>query len=332
MSHLLGTVWFVAQNAPGKHHRQGMTLTALFRMFPDDDAAEAWFVGRRWPDGVRCPQCGCDNVQDGARHPSQRFRCRGCRSRFSTRTGTVLADSNIGFRDWAIAIYLVTTSLKGVSSMKLHRDLGVTQKTAWFMLHRIREAWADQQAEPFDGPVEADETYVGGKAKNMHAKRRCEHIRGRGPAGKIAVVGVKDRASNRVAARPAPDTTAETLLGVVTGVAESGAAVFTDEHRSYRPLASLGYAHDAVSHSTREYVRGDMHTNGIESLWSMFKRGYVGTYHQMSRAHLHRYVNEFTGRHNIRPLDTEAQMSSVAQSMVGKRLRYDELIATPAPF
>ena len=150
-----------------------------------------------------------------------------------------MADSNIGFRDWAIAIYLVTTSLKGVSSMKLHRDLGVTQKTAWFMLHRIREAWADQQAEPFDGPVEADETYVGGKAKNMHAKRRCEHIRGRGPAGKIAVVGVKDRASNRVAARPVPDTTAETLLGVVTGVAESGGG---SVHRRAPILQATGLA------------------------------------------------------------------------------------------
>ena len=163
----------MAQSAPGKHHRKGMSLSDLFAKFPDDDTAEAWFVARRWPDGVSCPHCGHDDVQDGARHPSQRFRCRGCRRRFSTRTGTVLADSNIGYRDWALAIYLITTSLKGVSSMKLHRDLGVTQKTAWFMLHRIREAWATGQAEPMAGPVEADETYVGGLARNMSAKRRA---------------------------------------------------------------------------------------------------------------------------------------------------------------
>ena len=317
----------MAQNAPGKHFRRGLSLAQLFTVFPDDDAAEAWFIGRRWPDGVRCPQCGCDNVQDGARHPSQRFRCRSCRSRFSARTGTILADSNVGFRNWIIAIYLMTTSLKGVSSMKLHRDLGVSQKTAWFMAHRIREAWNQSQTEPFLGPVEADETFVGGKAKNMHAKRRREVIRGRGAVGKTAVVGVKDRASNQVVARPVADTTAPTLTGIVSDATEAGAVVFTDEHRSYKPLASLGYAHAAVAHGAREYVRGDVHTNGIESLWSMFKRGYVGTYHQMSESHLHRYVNEFTGRHNIRPQDTVEQMGSVADGLVGRRLRYDELIA-----
>ena len=317
----------MAHNAPSKHYRKGLTLSQMFAMFPDNDTAEAWFINRRWPDGVRCPHCDCDNnIQDGARHRSQRYRCRGCHKRFSARTGTVLADSNVGFRNWIIAIYLMTTSLKGVSSMKLHRDLGVTQSTAWFMAYRIREAWADaSSSDPFFGPVEADETYVGGKAKNMHARRRREVIAGRGPVGKTAVVGVKDRASNRVVARPVPDTSAATLIPVVASATRQGADVYTDEHRSYKPLASLGYAHAAVAHSTREYVRGEVHTNGIESLWSMFKRGYVGTYHQMSEAHLSRYVDEFTGRHNIRPLGTEDQMGSVAVGMVGKRLRYNDL-------
>ena len=321
----------MAHNAPGKHHRRGLTLAQLFARFPDDDTAEAWFIEQRWPDGVRCPQCGSDNVQTGARHPSQPFRCRGCRSRFSTRTGTILADSNIGYRDWALAIYLVLTNLKGVSSMKLHRDLGVTQKTAWFMLHRIREAMTDRQTVPFAGPVEADETYVGGKSINMHAKRREGMKPGRSTRHKTAVVGVKDRATNRVAAHPVPDVSAASLTGMIGETVEPGAAVFTDEWPSYRALAGLGYAHGVVAHGAREFVRGDAHTNGIESLWSMFKRGYMGTYHQMSKAHLHRYVNEFTGRHNIRPLDTADQMGSVAVGMVGKRLRYDDLIATPEP-
>ena len=228
-----------------------------------------------------------------------RFRCRGCRSRFSTRTGTVLADSNVGFRDWAIAIYLITTNLKGVSSMKLHRDLGVTQRTAWFMLHRVREAWATA-AEPMLGPVEADETYVGGKAHNMHAARRRSAIAGRGPVGKAPVVGVKDRASNWVAARPVPDTASKTLAAVVSEAAVGGATVYTDDAGAYKRLASLGYVHAAVAHSAGEWVRGDVHTNGIESLWSMLKRGYVGTYH-----------HKFTGRHNIRPLDTAEQMGRV---------------------
>ncbi len=321
----------MARNAPGKHQRRGLTLSTLFAKFPDDAAAEAWFIEQRWPDGVRCPHCDCDNVQDGAKHPSQRFRCRGCRRRFSTRTGTILADSNIGYRDWALAIYLITTNLKGVSSMKLHRDLGVTQKTAWFMLHRIREAWAIEQSEPFAGPVEADETYVGGKAKNMHAKRRAGMQPGRSTRHRTPVVGVKDRATNRVTARPMPDASGRSVTAVVGAAVEPGATVFTDEWRSYRALASMGYTHGVVAHAAREYVRGDAHTNGIESLWSMFKRGHTGTYHKMSKAHLHRYVNEFTGRHNIRPLDTEQQMASVAVGMVGRKLYYDDLIATPEP-
>lgn len=316
----------MAHKAPGKYRRKGLTLSEMFNLFPDDATAEQWFIERRWPDGVRCPLCGSDNVQDGAAHKTMRFRCRGCRSRFSTRTGTVLADSNVGFRNWVIAIYLITTNLKGVSSMKLHRDLGVTQRTAWFMLHRIREAWS-AASEPMSGPVEADETYVGGKAKNMHTARRRDVIAGRGPVGKAPVVGVKDRASNRVTARPVPDTTSKTLTGVVSDAAADGATVYTDAARAYKPLASLGYAHAAVAHSAREYVRGDVHTNGIESLWSMFKRGYVGIYHHVSEAHLHRYINEFTGRHNIRPLDTSEQMGRVAEGLVGKRLRYTELVA-----
>ena len=318
----------MAHNAPGKHFRKGLSLAQLFTMFPDDKTAETWFIGRRWPDGVRCPHCDYDNIQDGAAHRNQRFRCRGCRRRFSARTGTVLADSKLGFQTWLVAIYLLTTGLKGVSSMKLHRDLGIRQSSAWHLAHRIRKAWAAGESfEPFVGPVEADETFVGGKAKNMHADRRREAISGRGPVGKTAVVGVKDRATGKVAAAPVADTSASTLVPFVAERSAAGADVFTDEHRSYRPLASMGYCHAAVAHSAREFARGPVHTNGIESLWSMFKRGYMGTYHQMSEAHLHRYVDEFTGRHNIRPLDTEAQMASVVEGAVGKRLRYADLIA-----
>lgn len=317
--------------APGKHYRKGLTLSALFDMFPTDEAAEAWFIAQRWPDGVTCPHCGHDSIQDGAKHPTQRYRCRGCRKRFSARTGTVLADSNVGFRDWVIAIYLFLTNLKGVSSMKLHRDLGVSQKTAWFMLARIREAFAYGSGSTFAGPVEADETYVGGKARNMHARRREQVKPGRHADHKTPVMGVKDRITGHVAARPVPDVSARSVIGVISETTERGAQVYTDDWRSYRPLASLGYAHEAVAHGAREFVRGPVHTNGIESLWSMFKRGHMGTYHHMSKAHLHRYVNEFCGRHNLREQDTEAQMASVAAGLVGKRLRYEDLIATPEP-
>ena len=318
----------MTKNAPGKHFRKGLTLPQLFAMFPDDKAAEDWFIGRRWPDGVRCPHCDHDDAQDGAAHRNQRFRCRGCRKRFSARTGTVLAVPKLGFQTWLVAIYLLTTGPKGASLMKLHRDLGICQSSAWDLAHRIRKAWAAGESfEPFLGPVEADETFVGGKAKNMSHARRKATIHGRGPVGKTAVVGVKDRATGKVAAAPVADTSASTLVPFVADRAAAGADVFTDEHRSYKPLVSLGYCHAAVAHSVREFARGPVHTNGIESLWSMFKRGYIGTYHQMSEAHLHRYVDEFTGRHNIRPLDTLEQMGSVVEGAVGKRLRYANLIA-----
>lgn len=317
----------MTHNAPGKHHRRGMTLADLFRKFPDDGAAEAWIVGQRWPDGVQCPHCDSARVQTGAKHPSQPFRCRDCGKQFSPRTGTVMADSNVGYQNWAIAVYAVLTNLTGVSSMKLHRDLGITQSSAWFLLHRIREAWNTADVEPFAGPLEADETFVGGKDRNMHADRRREAVTGRGPVNKTAVVGVKDRATGRVAAAPVADTSASTLVPFVADRASAGADAFTDEHSAYKPLASLGYCHAAVAHSAREYARGPIHTNGIESLWSMFKRGYVGTYHHMSEVHVGRYVNEFTGRHNIRPLDTDKQTASVVENMVGKRLRYADIIA-----
>ena len=319
----------MAKNAPGKHYRSGLTLTKLFEMFPDNATAEAWFAEKRWNGDIRCPHCGHADVQTACAHKTMPYRCRGkdCRKRFSVKVGTVMEASNIGYRLWAIAVYLVLTNLKGVSSMKLHRDLGVTQNTAWFMLHRIREAWANTAGEPFAGPVEADETYVGGKAKNMHAAERKRRITGRGGADKAIVVGVLDRATGKVVAGPVADTSARTLTGIVDSVTADGADVFTDEHRSYKPLASLGYAHAAVAHSAKEFVRGDVHTNSIESLWSMFKRGYVGTYHHMSEAHPHRYVNEFTARHNVREMGTERQMGTVAADMAGKRLRYADLIA-----
>ena len=224
-------------------------------------------------------------------------------------------------------MFLVSTSLKGVSSMKLHRDLGVTQKTAWFLSMRIRKALSqgDNVGTLFSGPVEVDETYVGGKRANMSNARRKELAdTGRGPVGKTAVVGAKDRVTRQVAAKVVTSTDKETLQGFVKDHAAPGATVYTDEAKAYE---SLPFNHGVVKHSLSEYVKGDAHTNGIESLWSMLKRAHKGTFHKMSPKHLDRYVQEFAGRHNVREQDTADQMRSMRTGMDGKRLRYRTLIA-----
>ena len=312
------------KKAPGKSHRKGISLKALLRRFSTDKKAERWFVRQRWPNGVWCPHCGSFNVQVGCKHKTMPFRCRekACgRKRFSVRTGTVMECSKVGYQDWVIAMFLVMTSLKGVSSMKLHRDLDVTQKTAWFLSMRIRFALS-QSGETFAGPVEVDETYVGGKRRNMStAKRRT--LVGRGPVGKAAVVGAKDRETNRVAAKAVTRIDKDTLQRFVKDHVAEGATVYTDEAAAYK---GVPYRHAAVKHSLKEYVRGDVHTNGIESLWAVLKRAHKGTFHKMSPKHLDRYVQEFAGRHNVREQDTIDQMRSLGSGMEHKRLTYQMLI------
>ena len=232
--------------------------------------------------------------------------------------------SKIGFKKWMVATFLMTTSLKSVSSMKLHRDIGVTQKTAWFMAHRLRVALSDKGGV-FSGPVEVDETYFGGRRKNMsNAKRKELAGNGSRTVGKTAVIGAKDRETNQVAAQVIERTDAPTLQGFVREHAAPGATVYSDEAVAYE---GIPFEHKTVKHSLAEYVKGDVHTNGIESLWAMLKRAHTGTFHKLSPKHLDRYVQEVAGRHNLRELDTINIMFAVASGMEGKRLRYRELIA-----
>ncbi len=305
--------------------RTGMPLVEFFGRWPDDIAAEAWFEGRRWPNGPVCSHCASVRVSKVASRRPMPYRCRDCRKHFSVMSHTVMHGSKIGAQMWLLALFLILANPKGRSSVQLAADLGVTQKTAWHLGHRIRAALVDGQMPGFEGPVEVDETYIGGKARNMHAKRRAERIHGRGPTDKTPVVGVRDRASKRVAAQPVERVAHRTLIEIVKATTKPGAAVFTDTHRGYDHLSALGFRHAKVMHNVGEYVRGEVSTNGIENYWSLLKRTYLGTYHYWSPEHLGRYVVEHSFRYNRRSDHVLARMGEAAAAMEGRSLTYREL-------
>lgn len=312
----------MSKTGPGKAHRTGITLPQLFEMFPDEEAARLWIESVVWPYGPVCPRCGAqDRVRPTPSGKPLPYWCGDCRRHFSVRMNTVFERSKVSLQKWAIAIYLETTNLKGISSMKLHRELGVTQRTAWFMLHRIREVWANHERQPFRGPVEADESYFGGKKKNRPLSQR--RLEGRGVAGKIPVVAVLDRPTKQISAIVPPDTKVPTLEAFVRSEVQPGAVLFTDEATAYQGLTD--FEHEAVKHSVFEYVRGQIHTNHLESFWSMLKRAYHGTFHKISRKHLQRYVDEFAARYGMREKDTLSQMEQTTRSAVGQRITYKEL-------
>jgi transposase-like protein len=298
------------------------TLLAAIRYYSNLDGATKAFADLRWPDGVTCPYC---ESKENCYAPSRRiWKCKACRKQFSPKVGTVCEDSPIGFDKWLTAMWMIANDKNGISSWELHRGLGVTQKTAWFMLQRIRLAMQTGTFSKMSGQVEVDETFIGGKARNMHKWVRDQKITGTGGKDKTLVVGLLER-KGRVKVTVTKTRKRGELHGLVKKNVEPGSEVFTDALKSYDKLSDE-YLHQFIDHAEK-YVEGQVHTNGLENFWSLLKRMLYGTYISVEPFHLFRYLDEQTFRYNERK-DADGDIGrfrKVAHGCVGKRLTYKEV-------
>jgi transposase-like protein len=277
-----------------------MDLMTLFERFGNDEKCRMYLEKLRWPDGVRCVRCDSDKISHI--YKRNQFHCDACKYQFSVTAGTIFKDSHLPLMKWFAAIYLISESKKGMSANQLKRTLKVAYKTAWYLCHRIREAVKDADgAALLSGIVECDETYIGGKARNMHKRdwQRKKDQRG-GNVNKTIVAGAIQR-GGAVRLQVVPRVDHETMLAFIKAkIADETAGIMTDEAQAYYGVSDDNTLHQAVDHSKREYVRGDVHTNTMESVWSLFKRSIIGSYHQLSVKHLDRYLHEFEFRFNNR--------------------------------
>jgi transposase-like protein len=316
-----------------KAYKQPETLSEAIRYFADAERAFAFVVQLRWPNGVSCPRCGADSPSFLSTR--RIFKCKGCRQQFSVKVGTIFEDSPLGLDKWLPALWLLANAKNGISSYELARSLGVTQKTAWFMLSRIRLAMQTRSFNKMSGTVEADETYVGGKRGNMHkSKQKRLNIRS-GNQHMEAVLGMLERKRgekhSRVSLRHIQNTKKAVLNQHIRETVERGTDLYTDAHPTYRRLALVTWGddfnHAAVDHAEK-YVDGQVHTNGIENFWSLLKRSIKGTYVSVDPIHLFRYLDEQTYRFNERHKNDLERFVGVLKDVIGRRLTYSELIST----
>jgi transposase-like protein len=297
----------------------------LFAMFPTAESARVYLERNLWPEGPKCPVCGL-----GDRITTRKggfYRCNQCQEDFTVRTGTIFERSHIPLHKWLYAMYLLLTARKGISSMQLSKEIGIRQASAWFMLHRIREACGGDM-DKLRGIIEIDETYVGGKEANKHEHKKLKA--GRGAVGKTAVLGLRERGTGgRTKGMKIDNTDAQTIQDVIVQNVEVGSILHTDEHGAYRDMGGLFFTHESINHSAGEFVRDGVTTNSIESVFAVLKRGLIGVYHHVSKKHLGRYVDEFAFRlneGNVRH-HTLTRLESLVGAVAGKRLTYATLIA-----
>jgi transposase-like protein len=299
------------------------TLIELLKYFSGEKVCIEYLELLRWSDGMKCAYKDCGHDKIFRFSNGKTYKCAKCEKQFSIRVGTIFEDSKVPLSKWYAAIYLITSHKKGISSIQLGKDIGVTQKTAWYMNHRVRHSLGWDVEDKLSGIVEADETFIGGKEGNKHKDKRTEGTQGRSVQTKTPVAGVVQRGGN-VIAKKVKDTQGSTLRKFVNDNVQRGSQLHTDEWWGYKGLEKL-FGHQVIKHNEKEYVNGDCHTNTLEGFWSLLKRGVVGIYHSMSNKHLQKYVDEFVFRYNTRQL-TESDRFNLMLSGLATHLPYKKLI------